>query len=137
VGIKKGFVVGVKVLVLVFVRYDKYCDVVWVILGYKFCPMEGFLRIDFGVWMGVLVFVPFIWESCLVRTDYNISRERGVELIKKVWECFGIMFSYLWYNHTISVSNVWVGGSKLCGRFSAWWYCFHSQCNLVLGMVMR
>ena len=31
---------------------------------------------------------------------------------------------------------VWVVLSP-CGVFFASWYCFHSQCNLILGMVMR
>ena len=28
---------------------------------------------------------------------------------------FGIRYLYLWYSHTIFVSNDWVGGSRLCG----------------------
>jgi hypothetical protein len=28
---------------------------------------------------------------------------------------FEIRYLYLWYSHTISVSNDWVGGSRLCG----------------------
>ena len=28
---------------------------------------------------------------------------------------FGIRYLYLWYSHTISVSNDCVGGSRLCG----------------------
>ena len=50
---------------------------------------------------------------------------------------FRIRYLYLWYNHTISVSNGCVGGSSPCGVFFASWYYFHSQCYLVLGMVMR
>jgi hypothetical protein len=50
---------------------------------------------------------------------------------------FGIRYLYLWYNHTISVSNGCVGGSSPCGMCLASWYCFHSQCNLVLRMVVR
>jgi hypothetical protein len=49
----------------------------------------------------------------------------------------GIRYLYLWYSQTISVSNDWVGGSRLCGVFLAWWYCFHNHSNLVFGMVMR
>ena len=48
----------------------------------------------------------------------------------------GIRYLYLWYSHTISVSNGCVGGSRPCGVFFVSWYCFYSQCNLVLGMVV-
>ena len=50
---------------------------------------------------------------------------------------FGIRYLYLWYRHTISVSNGCVGGSNPCGVFCANWYCFHSQFSLVLGIVIR
>ena len=49
----------------------------------------------------------------------------------------GIQYLYLWYNQTISISNDWVGGSRLCGVFVARWYCFHNHINLFFGMVMR
>ena len=49
----------------------------------------------------------------------------------------GIRYLYLWYNHTISASNGCVGGSSPCEVFFARWYCFHNQCSLVLGMVVR
>ena len=50
---------------------------------------------------------------------------------------FGIRYLYLWYSHTISVSNGCGGGFNPCGVFYASWYCFQSHCSLVLGMVMR
>ena len=31
---------------------------------------------------------------------------------------FGILYLYLWYNHTISISNGCVGGVNPCGLFS-------------------
>ena len=45
-----------------------------------------------------------------------------------------IRYLYLWYSQTISVSND--SGSRLCGVFLAWWYCFHNHYNLVFGMVI-
>ena len=50
---------------------------------------------------------------------------------------FGIRYLYLWYSYTILVSNGCVGGSSPCGVFFASWYCFQSQCSMVLGMVVR
>jgi hypothetical protein len=49
----------------------------------------------------------------------------------------GIRYLYLWYSQTISVSNDWVGGSRLCGVLLARWYYFHNHSNLFFGMVMR
>lgn len=49
--------------------------------------MEGLLCVNFGVWMGVLVYVLFQLETCVVQTEYKVSRERGMELIKKVRAC--------------------------------------------------
>ena len=48
-----------------------------------------------------------------------------------------VLYLYLWYNHVTSVSNGWVGGSRLCGLFSAKWYCSHSHFSLVSWMVIR
>ena len=31
----------------------------------------------------------------------------------------GVLYFYLWYNQATSVSNGWVGGSRLCVMFSA------------------
>ena len=47
----------------------------------------------------------------------------------------GVLYLYL-CNQATSVSNGWMGGSKLCGLFKAKWYYSHSHFSLVLGMVM-
>ena len=44
---------------------------------------------------------------------------------------------YLWYNHTILVSNGWVGGISPFGLFSNYVYCFQSHLSLFIGMVIR
>ena len=49
----------------------------------------------------------------------------------------GVLYLYLWYSHATSVSNGWVGGSRLCGLFSAKWYWSHSHFSLVSGMVIK
>ena len=49
----------------------------------------------------------------------------------------GVLYLYLWYNHATSVSNGWMGGSRLCGLFSAEWYWSHNQFSLVFGMVIK
>ena len=50
---------------------------------------------------------------------------------------FGIQYLYLWYNHTISVSNGCVGGINPYGLFSDCVYCFQSHLSLSIGMVIR
>ena len=50
---------------------------------------------------------------------------------------FGILYLYLWYNHTISVSNGCVGGISPCDLFRDCVYCFQSHLSLSKGMVMR
>ena len=50
---------------------------------------------------------------------------------------FGILYLYLWYNHTISVSNDCVGGINPFGLFFDCVYCFHSHLSLSIGMVIR
>ena len=50
---------------------------------------------------------------------------------------FDILYLYLWYNHTISVSNGCVGGISSCDLFRDCVYCFQSHLNLSIGMVMR
>ena len=51
---------------------------------------------------------------------------------------FGILYLYLWYNHTsISVSNGCVEGISPCGLFRDCVYCFQSHLSLSIGMVMR
>ena len=50
---------------------------------------------------------------------------------------FGILYLYLWYNHTILVSNGCVGGISPCGLFKDCVDCFQSHLNLSIGMVMR
>ena len=45
---------------------------------------------------------------------------------------FGILYLYLWYNHTISISNRCIGGISPCGLFSDCVYCF-----LSIGMVIK
>ena len=50
---------------------------------------------------------------------------------------FGILYLYLWYNHTISVSNGCVAGISLCGLFSNCIYCFQSHLSLSIRMVIR
>ena len=49
---------------------------------------------------------------------------------------FGILYLYLWYNHTILVSNGYVGGNP-CGLFCDCIYCFKSHLSLSIGMVIR
>jgi len=34
------------------------------------------------------------------------------------------------------ISNDFVGGTRPCVLYMAVWYCFHSHCSLVVGMVM-
>ena len=50
---------------------------------------------------------------------------------------FGILYLYLWYNHTISVSNGCVGGISPCDLFRDCVYCFQSHLSLSIGMVIR
>ena len=50
---------------------------------------------------------------------------------------FDIIFLYLWYNHTISVSNDCVRGINPCDLFSDCVYCFQSHLSLSIGMVIR
>ena len=50
---------------------------------------------------------------------------------------FGILYLYLWYNHTISVSNDCVEGISPCGPFKDCVYCFQSHLSLSIGMVIR
>ena len=50
---------------------------------------------------------------------------------------FGILYLYLWYNHTISVSNGCIRGISPCGLFRDCVYCFQSHLSLSIGMVMR
>ena len=44
---------------------------------------------------------------------------------------------YLWYNHTISISNGCAGDINPCGLFSDCVYCFQSHLSLSIGMVIR
>ena len=48
----------------------------------------------------------------------------------------GVLYLYILYSHVIYVLNDWVGGSRLCGLFSAEWYWSHSHFSLVFGMVL-
>ena len=50
---------------------------------------------------------------------------------------FGIQYLYLWYNHTISVSNDCLRGINPCGLFSDCVYCFQSHLSLSIGMIIR
>ena len=50
---------------------------------------------------------------------------------------FDILYLYLWYNHTISVSNGCIGGINPCGIYSDCVYCFQSHLSLSIGMVIR
>ena len=50
---------------------------------------------------------------------------------------FGILYLYLWYNHTILVLNGCVGGINPCGLFNDCVYCFQSHLSLLVGMVIR
>ena len=50
---------------------------------------------------------------------------------------FGIPYLYLWYNHTISISNGCVRGIYPCSLFSDCVYCFQSHLSLFIGMVIR
>ena len=50
---------------------------------------------------------------------------------------FGILYLYLWYNHTILVSNGCVGGINPCDLFCDHIYCFQSHLSLSIGMVIR
>ena len=50
---------------------------------------------------------------------------------------FGILYLYLWYNHTISVSNGCIRGISSCGLFSDYVHCFQSHLSLSIGMVKR
>ena len=49
----------------------------------------------------------------------------------------GILYLYRWYNHATSVSNGWMGGSRLCDIFFAKWYWSYNHFSLVLGMVIK
>ena len=49
---------------------------------------------------------------------------------------FGILYLYLWYNHTISVSNDCVRGINSFG-FCDYVYCFQSHLSLSIEMVIR
>ena len=48
-----------------------------------------------------------------------------------------ILYLYLWYNHTISVSNGCVRGINPCGLFCDCVYCFQSNLSLSIGMIIR
>ena len=48
-----------------------------------------------------------------------------------------VLYLYLWYSHATFISNGWVGGSRLCGLFSAKWYWSHSHFSLSLGVVVK
>ena len=50
---------------------------------------------------------------------------------------FGVLYLYLWYNHTISVSNNCVRGINPFGLFCDCVYCFQSHFNLSIEMVIR
>ena len=50
---------------------------------------------------------------------------------------FGILYLYLWYNHTISISNGCVKGISPYSLFSDCVYYFQSHLNLSIGMVIR
>ena len=50
---------------------------------------------------------------------------------------FGIQYLYLWYNHTILVSNDCVRVINPCGLFSDCIYCFQSHLSVFIGMVIR
>ena len=51
---------------------------------------------------------------------------------------FDVLYLYLWYNHTISVSNDCVGGIiNPFGLFYDCIYCFQSHLSLSRGMVIR
>ena len=50
---------------------------------------------------------------------------------------FGVLYLYLWYNHTISVSNDCIGGINPFGLFCDCIYCFQSHFSLSIGMVKR
>ena len=49
---------------------------------------------------------------------------------------FGILYLYLWYNHTILVSNDCVEGINPFGLFCDCVYCFQSHLSLSIGMVI-
>ena len=49
----------------------------------------------------------------------------------------GVLYLYLWYNHATSVSNGWVGGSRLCDIFIAKWYWSHNHFSLILKMIIK
>ena len=72
----------------------------------------------------------------------DVIRNSNIGVGIVYWACLsgsflGIRYLYLWYSQTISISNDWVGGSRLRGIYLARWYCFHNHINLVFGMVMR
>ena len=50
---------------------------------------------------------------------------------------FGILYLYLWYNHTILVSNGCVGDINPCGLLHNCVYCFESHLSLSMRMVIR
>ena len=50
---------------------------------------------------------------------------------------FGVLYLYLWYNHTILVSNDCVKGINPFGLFCDCIYCFQSHFSLSIGMVIR
>ena len=49
----------------------------------------------------------------------------------------GNLYLYRWYNHTTSFSNDCVGGSRMCGLLSAFWYCSHNHFSLCSRMVIK
>ena len=50
---------------------------------------------------------------------------------------FGILYLYLWYSHTITVSNDCVGCINPFGLLCDCVYCFQSHLSLSIGMVIR
>ena len=72
--------------------------------------------------------------------NVDVMRKFNIGVGNVYWASFRGSFygiRYLWYSYIILVSNGCVGGYNPGGVFCASWYCFQSQCSLVLGMVMR
>ena len=49
----------------------------------------------------------------------------------------GILYLYRWYNHATSCSKDSMGGSKLCDRCKALWYCSHNHWSLCSEIVIK
>ena len=72
----------------------------------------------------------------------SVVRNLSISIGIVQWDDFrgsvlGILYLYLWYSHTISVSNDCVWGSRFSGVVNLFWYWFQSHVSLFVGMDIR